>query len=646
MATLEEAKNIIKETPISSIVSFYHAITKKGGNFEGLCPFHSDSHPSLKINDSKGIYKCFVCGAAGDAIKFVQDHESISFVESVKDIASKIGITVEEQKKFKPNPKFEMGLRVINSAYKLYRKVALDMCPSAYGEFLKKRNLNEESVSNFGIGFSPANNAFSNYLKTIPEKDRDFALKVAMEVGLVREGKWGQYDFYRDRVMFPIWDHSGNIRGFSSRAVRDDQKPKYLNSGESFVFDKASILYGFNLAKNEIRNKDAVILVEGNMDVVALHQFGFKNSVGTMGVALSEQSVKLLCNLTKNIFLGMDSDNAGLVASQKINASFMAQGVLPKFLSYAPEKDPDDFLNKFGRLELQQRIEKAPTFLDYYIEQTLPDPIPSATDAKLALLHEVFAIIAPLKEGLVAKEKVIQCARSIGLQSSSDDIVLAYTQFLNELESSVKKFNKPQKQKKIESVSRPPEVTYDYEHYEQDNFHEVDYQEQINAEQAPPLDEKPAFPPPTRLEGLMLEKIISHPECLDASQMVEILDLMGNNEVKQFILWLKKIYLEIDDNEYINIIKTKLSSDEFTKDIKDLVASALFHCNFSRLENKVMEKLMNDFLFRLQEDSLKKQRNELKTRQKNSLTQEESLSIISEIQNLEQRLFELKSNRN
>ena len=639
MATLEEAKNIIKETPISSIVSYYHAITKKGGNFEGLCPFHSDSHPSLKLNDSKGIYKCFVCGAAGDAIKFVQDHENISFIDAVKDIATKIGVSVEEQKKFKPNPKFEMGLRVINSAYKLYRKVAMDMSPEPFIEFLKNRKLNEESVANFGIGFSPANNAFSNYLKTIPEKDREFALKVAMEVGLVREGKWGQYDFYRDRVMFPIWDHSGHIRGFSSRAVRDDQKPKYLNSGESFVFDKASILYGFNLAKNEIRNKDSVILVEGNMDVVTLHQFGLKNSVGTMGVALSEHSVKLLSNLTKNIYLGMDSDNAGLAASQKINASFMEQGVLPKFLSYAPEKDPDDFLNKFGRLELQQRIEKAPTFLDYIIEETLPTPIPSATDAKLALLQQIFAIIAPLKDGLVAKEKVIQVARAIGLQSSSDDIVLAYKQFLNDQETFVKKGPKSTTASPSISTTQPTEITSDYDQYHSEEEH-------FEQPQDSQILEKMPLPPPTRLEGLMLEKIVNHPECLDAPQMAEILDLMGNNEVKQFILWLKKIYLEIDDNEYINIIKTKLSSDEYNKDIKDLVASALFHCNFSRLENKVMEKLMNDFLFRLQEDSLKRQRDELKTKQKNSLTQEESFKIISEIQNLEQRLFELKSNRN
>jgi DNA primase len=628
MATLEEAKNIIKETPISSIISFYHPITKKGGNYEGLCPFHADSHPSMKVNDSKGIYKCFVCGHAGDAIKFVQDLQSSTFVEAVKDIAEKIGITVEEQKKFKPNPEFEMGLRVINSAYKLYRKVATETTPPAFKEFIAKRNLNEESIKNFGLGYAPANNAFTSYLGTIPEKDRDLAINSALKIKHIREGKWGHYDFFRERVMFPIWDHSGNIRGFTARAVKDDQIPKYLNSSESFIFNKGNILYGFNLARNEIRSKDAVILVEGNMDVIVLHQFGFKHSVGTMGVALSENSVKLLTNLTKNIYLGMDSDNAGIAAMEKINAAFMEQGILAKFVSFDPAKDPDEFLNEYGRLELTERIENAPTYLDFAINKALPDPIPSATDAKLQLLKVIFDLVSPLKENLVAKEKVIQAAKSLGLHSSNEDIVDAYKQFLQEQEQST--FKKP-----VAPVVQeiPPEMIPTEEIHETNT---VQHEEIV-----PPMEQAPI----PKTQKLLLEKLVTHPECLETSQMLEILDLMGNNGVQLFVQWLKKIYLEIDDNEYVNIVKTKLSSEEFGKEIKDIVASALFHFSHTRLNEKVIKKLMDDFLFRLKEDHLKQQRDELRTKQKQSLTQEESFAIINEIQNLEQRLFELKANR-
>lgn len=627
MATLEEAKNIIKETPISSIVSFYHAVSKKGANFEGLCPFHPDSHPSLKVNDSKGIYKCFVCGAAGDSIKFVQDIQNISFIDSIKDIASKLGISVEEQKKFKPNPKLEMGLRVINSAQKLYRKVATELKPKAFDDFIKSRNLNEESIINFGISYAPANNALTSYLNTIGEKDRSQAINIALEVGIIKEGKWGHYDFYRDRVMFPIWDHSGNIRGFSSRSIREDQMPKYLNSGESFLFDKASILYGLNLARNEVRNKDAVIVVEGNMDVVSLHQFGFKNSVGTMGVALSTNSVKLLTNLTKNIFLGMDSDNAGIAASEKINELFMEHGVIPKYIDYSPEKDPDDFLNKFGRLELQKRIDNAPTFLDFLIQREIPTPIPSATDAKLVILEKIFNHVSTLKTELIATEKIIQAAKALGLQSTNEDIIEAYKKFLEKKQSKENRF-------KITSnpVTKEQETIIELKELTQNT--------EEDAVQHSPVELA------SKIEKMLLEKIVTHPECLDAPKFSELLDLMGNNEVKLFIQWLRKIYLEIDDNEYENIIKTKLSSDEFSKEIKDIIASALFHFSHTKLNIKVVNKLMEDFKFKLQEQKLKSLRSQLRVKQKQSLNQDESFAIINEIQNVEQKLFELKANRN
>ena len=390
MASIEEAKDIIKSTDISTVINYYHPISKRGGNYEGICPFHGDTQPSLKINDSKGIYKCFACGAAGDAIKFVQDKLNVDFIESVKDIAANLGINIDEQKK--KNPKYEMALRVLQVSAKLYKKIATDKSPSLFTDFKKNRNLNEESISNFQIGYAPGNNGLISYLNSIPGKDKDFALQVAKDLGLIRDNRHGkgQYDFYRDRVMFPIWDHSGKVRGFSSRAVKPEQKPKYLNSGESFIFDKGNILYGFNLAKKHIRESDSVVIVEGNMDVITLHQYGFKNSVATMGVALSQSSVRLLSNMTKNIFLAMDSDPAGLKAMNKINENFLELGIMPKYIDFSPEKDPDEFLNKFGRLDLTKRIDSAPTFVDFMIDSIIPTPIPENTDKKLEVLNKIF----------------------------------------------------------------------------------------------------------------------------------------------------------------------------------------------------------------------------------------------------------------
>ena len=278
------------------------SLNKKGANLEGLCPFHPDSKPSLKVNDAKGMFKCFVCGAGGDAITFVKDFTKVEFVDALKDIAGKLGLPFEEfQKEKKKNPRVEMAFRVLNASVKLYKKVAAQN-PEPYSAFIEKRKLNEESIEKFQIGYAPGNNSLLKYLESVPPSDIDFAQQTAMDLGMVKynETRDSYYDFYRDRVMFPIHDHSGQIRGYSSRAVLPDQNPKYLNSGESFAFDKGAILFGYYFGKNQIRQLDQVIIVEGNMDVIMMHQFGFHHTVGTMGTALSDHSIRLLSHMTKN----------------------------------------------------------------------------------------------------------------------------------------------------------------------------------------------------------------------------------------------------------------------------------------------------------------------------------------------------------
>ena len=634
MASIEEAKEIIKSTDISTVINFYHPITRKGGNYEGICPFHGDTQPSLKVNDNKGIYKCFACGAAGDAIKFVQDKLNVDFVESIKDIANNLGITVEETKK--KNPKFDMALRVLQATSKIYKKVANDVNPANFTKFLKDRNLNEESVTNFQIGYAPGNNALTSYLSTIPSKDKEFAIKTAKEIGLIRDNRHGQghYDFYRDRVVFPIWDHSGKVRGFSSRAVLPDQKPKYLNSGESFIFDKGNILYGFNLAKPHIRETDSVIIVEGNMDAVTLHQFGFKNSVATMGVALSQGSIKLLSNMTKNIYLGMDSDPAGLKAMTRINEDFLAAGITPKFIDFSPEKDPDDFLNKIGRLELVKRIEDAPTFIDYLIEQAIPNPIPDSTDRKLDILNSVFAIIKPITSMLLANEKAVKAAKTLGLKSTNEDIIQEFKNFI-EKSTKPQQFKKPQTQKVPVAQTQPDEFNdYEFENpyagYDEENVlphmeHEVLASTKLD-----------------RAERNLLSTLITHPECITHNLIVEILDLIQHFEVKRIVQWLKKIYLEIDEAEYQLFVKEKMQ-ESLPKEIVEVLQQSLNSYSNIKLDSKVVDKMLNDLILKLKVNSLRNERDLLKLKQKNSITDEESLEVLNEIQKVEEKLLELRN---
>lgn len=629
MASIEEVKNQIKDTPISSVINFYYPITKRGANYEAICPFHSDTKPSLKINDNKGVYKCFACGAAGDSIKFVQDYKNLDFVEAIKDIAANLGLQVDERQKKQSNPKYDMGLRVLSSAYKLYKKVAKETRPENFTRFLQQRNLNEESVENFGLGYAPGNNAFTHYLSSIKNpKDKEFALKVAQEIGIIRNSYKGpgQYDFFRDRVVFPIWDHSGNVRGFSSRAVLENQKPKYLNSGESFIFDKGNILYGFNIAKNNIRQKDAVIVVEGNMDVVVLHQYGFNNSVGTMGVAFSENSARLLSNMTQNIYLAMDSDDAGMAGMERTNKILMEKGILAKYVSFAPVKDPDDFLNEYGRLELDKRLKEAPTFVDFKISTLIPNPVPQATDRKLEILKQIFALLSPLEGSLIAKEYAIKSSKSLGLRSSEEDIIQAYQQFLEEIEQQKTRYKKTDSP--FASATSPQESVLD----------KIAGQENTAQVAATPQSDDAL----TKMEKKLVEELICHPECLESNQIAEILDFIDHSEVKQLVQWLKKIYLEIDDLDYESFIRAKLE-EPMDGQLKNVIASGLFNSNKLKLNSTVIEKMLSDFKLRLQNEKLIKQKEHLISLQKKAITEAESIQLMEQIQQIGKEILNLKN---
>jgi DNA primase len=626
MASIDEAKEIIKGTPISSIVSFYHPISKRGANFEGICPFHGDSHPSLKINDSKGIYKCFACGAAGDSIRFVQDKLNLSFIEAIKDIANQLGISIEEKLSKKSNPKYDMALRVLQAANKLYKKVAIERKPPQYQEFLKQRNINAESQTNFQIGYAPNSGALISYLESLSENDKTMAIQCALDIGLIRPNKRGQghYDFYRDRVMFPVWDHSGKVRGFSSRAVLPDQVPKYLNSGESFIFDKGNILYGFNLAKNHIRESDSVIIVEGNMDALMLHQYGFKNSVATMGVALSQNSVQLLKNMAKTIYLAMDSDAAGLKAMARINNDFLRLKTIPRFIDFSPAKDPDEFLNQQGRLELQKRIEEAPTFTDYLINESIPKEIPEHTEKKLDILKEIFQILSPLETNLLAQEKIIQAAKTLGLRSSTEDVLSEYKSFLAGAPKT-----RPVSNAKSYKEPAPTQTQEDYKSPELKEEDQV--QEKI-------VSSKPV----SKAEKILLETLLTHPECILANQITEILDKIEHFEVKRIVQWLKTIYLEIDESEYSLFIQEKMK-ESMPDEVKSIMASSLFHHNSLKLEKKVIDKLVADLNKKMDENLLKNQRERLKVLQRQVNSDEEGLEILSKIQNIELELLALRN---
>lgn len=618
----DRLKEQIKETPVSMIIGQFIPLNKKGANLEALCPFHADSHPSLKVSDAKGMYKCFVCGEGGDALTFVKKFKNVEYVEALKICAGILGLPFEEyQKEKKKNPRTEMAHRVLNASVKLYRKIA-SQNPKSFTDFLEKRKLNESSVENFQIGYSPAGNTFLNYLQTIPAIDRDNALNVAQDIGIIKfnEDRKSHYDFYRDRIMFPIHDHGGQVRGYSSRAIRPDQNPKYLNSGESFIFNKGSILFGFCFAKNLIRQVDQVIIVEGNMDVIMMHQYGFIHTVGTMGTALSDHSVKLLVNMTKNVFLGMDSDPAGKKAMGRINADFLAVGVLPRLLSFEPAKDPDEFLLQEGRLALQERIEKAPILLDVLIAELMPQKLQENTEHKLTTLHNIFELVSPLKEHLSATERIVAVAKILGLKSDPVSILQEYKEYLSR-----------QKEKVPTAISKPA-------------LFEEEEAITVAALEARNLQEKEISQdqePLSSSEKLFVREILCHPEFLTHISTDEFLAFIRHIEVKKLFQWLVNIYSEIDDTEYVPMVQDELQYGAYGKEIRDIGTDGLFN-HGNRYNEKVIQKTLKDYKLMLQLDQLRSKRKDLVFRQKSAPTQNEIDLILSEISKLDREIHQLK----
>ncbi|MFP5491922.1 MAG: DNA primase [Bacteriovoracia bacterium] len=624
-----QLRDLIKQSPISMIVGHFIPLKRSGSGLVGLCPFHADSKPSMTVNDKLGLFRCWACNTGGDHLEFVKLYRKLDFIESMRECAKILGLPEDElNRERKKNPRLELAFRVLNFANRLYTHVAAQN-PMHFQKFVEKRGLSTESITEFQIGYAPGNNQLMLQFDKIPEAQQDEAKQMARELNLVKvsENHGRPYDFYRDRVVFPIHDHSGQVRGFSCRSVLPDQNPKFLNSSDSFVFHKASILFGYFLAKNAIRQSDMAILVEGNMDVVMMHQYGFKNTVGTMGIALSESSQKLLANMTKNIILAMDSDTAGMKAMTSINAAFMAQGVLPRYVSFEPAKDPDEFLRQpgLGRLGLLERIEKAPRFIDVLLEKMLPVPIPETIDRKLQVMKEVFEALSPLKDHLEATERVIATAKALQLRTDDSSLIEQYKQTLKAQEYPKREVRPaPQAtENKADDASESTEI-------------------QVSAIEAPLA--KTETPPMLASEKLLLKTLMTHPECLALPQLHEILAYTSHPEVKELILWLGKIYLEIDEQEYVSILSDEVFSEKFGHEVKNVAAEALELYKLEPLNDKVIARLMQDMKVRMQLEQLKQKRRESTERQKQSQTQEEVVFYMQEITRIDRELQELKKN--
>ena len=333
---------LIARNPIEDVVGQYVSLKRSGSNLFGLCPFHGEKTASFSVNPTKGIYYCFGCHKGGGAVNFMMEIEGLSYPDAVRSLAKRAGMEVPEDEQYQSRYRQQERLwALMKEAGRFFHQQLFLPTGAKCLEYVQGRGLTRNIVTRFGIGFAPNSwNALINAMKKKGYTDREL-----IDADLVGEKNGRIYDRFRNRLMFPIIDVRGNVIGFGGR-VLDDSKPKYLNTSETLIFNKRRNLFGMNLAKKT--KLPYMILVEGNVDVVTLHQYGFDNAVASLGTSLTDEHAALLSRYTEQVVLTYDSDEAGQRAAQRAIPMLEKVGIRVKVLKMKDAKDPDEFLHKFG----------------------------------------------------------------------------------------------------------------------------------------------------------------------------------------------------------------------------------------------------------------------------------------------------------
>ena len=350
---------------IVDIVSGYVKLQKKGSNYFGLCPFHNEKSPSFSVSPSKQMYYCFGCGAGGNAITFLMEYENYSFPEALQVLADRAGVELPKEemtKEARAQADLRATLLEINKLAANYFYYQLKQPQGKLGyDYLTGRKLSDATILHFGLGFAnKTSDDLYRYLKFKGYKD-----EILKETGLVSIEERGTHDKFWNRVMFPIMDVNNRVIGFGGR-VMGDGAPKYLNSPETRLFDKSRNLYGLNYARSS--RKKYMLICEGYMDVIAMHQAGFTNAVASLGTAFTSQHAMLIKRYTDQVILTYDSDGAGVKAALRAIPILKEVGISCKVLNMKPYKDPDEFIKNMGAEAFQERIDQAQNSFLFEIE--------------------------------------------------------------------------------------------------------------------------------------------------------------------------------------------------------------------------------------------------------------------------------------
>lgn len=446
-----------EKNPIEDVVGQYVNLTRRGSNLFGLCPFHNEKTPSFSVAPEKKIYYCFGCHKGGGVIHFIMEIEGLDYPDAVRFLAKRAGIEVPEDEKRQPsNYRHKERLwQLCRDAARYYHEVLKSPEGKAGLNYLAGRGLSAETIVRFGLGFAP--NRWDSLMKAMLEKG--YTRQELLEAGLVRarsrqrkdpDGTVTEYetyyDWFRNRVLFPIIDVRGNVIGFGGR-VMDNSEPKYLNSPESLIFNKRKNLFALNLAKKT--KMDMLVLTEGYMDTITMHQYGFDCAVASLGTSLTQEQAGMLAKYTKQMILCYDGDQAGQNAAKRAISILEKTGITVRVLRMQGAKDPDEYLRKYGANRFKKLLGDSENQAVYQLETIQQKYDFSTDDGKVGFLQEASSFIATMSSPVEREVYSTRVAETAGVSTDAVKV---------EVERAHKRRIFSQKKKEERKNLRPADV--------------------------------------------------------------------------------------------------------------------------------------------------------------------------------------------
>ena len=403
-------EEILRRSDVVRVVGSYVNLKSAGSNFTGLCPFHNEKTPSFTVFPKSSSFYCFGCGAGGDVITFIEKAENLDYPDAVAFLAARAGIEIPEDKSAAPRGPGRDRIRQMNKeAAKIFHKCLLDS-PEAGGAraYLRSRGIASATVRGFYLGYSPDSPGW-----LFPQLKKLGFTEEEMTAGFLCGSSGGRiYDYFRGRVIFPIADTSGNVVAFGGR-VMTDRQPKYLNTSDTPAFRKSRTLFALNYAKDYC--SDAMIMCEGYMDVIAMHQAGFRNAVATLGTAVTEEHARVLAKYTKKVILAYDSDGAGQNATKKAIGILSTVGIDVRILKIEGAKDPDEFIRKFGPEKFRRLIEGSSTGFEYRLGVILSGYDLTLTPDRLKAAEAIASEIARYGSAVERELYISEASKKLGV---------------------------------------------------------------------------------------------------------------------------------------------------------------------------------------------------------------------------------------